>query len=148
MQAARQNTADQGVTRLADGRWARGRSGNPGGRPKTLVDVRDLARTQTELAVATLAQIAEHGVSEMARIAAANSLLDRGWGKPPVALELRQPEPKQIIELLVEAERHTRELLAAPLAITGPDGSPNQGAPPVRCGRVEAQGTRLPGTDD
>ena len=60
-----------------------GRSGNPGGRPKLLQSVTDLARAETEQNIQTLVAVrddndAPHG----ARIAASNALLDRGWGKP------------------------------------------------------------------
>ena len=65
-------------------RFERGRSGNPGGRPKGHGEIRDLARQHTELALGTLAEIAAHGENESARVSAANALLDRGWGKPAV----------------------------------------------------------------
>jgi hypothetical protein len=60
-----------------------GQSGNPSGRPKLPEDiknVRDLAREYTAEAVATLAEVMGNG-SGPARVAAANALLDRGWGK-------------------------------------------------------------------
>lgn len=59
-----------------------GQSGNPGGRPKASAKVRDLARAHTEAALAVLVEIATGGESEAARVAAANSILDRGYGKP------------------------------------------------------------------
>ena len=104
----------------------RGRSGKPGGRPKTLSEVRDFARAYTKLAITALAEIAEHGVSEMARIAAANALLDRGWGKPPVALELRQPEPEDFAELIAAAHDNairvmTPILIGQPAKVTPSD---------------------------
>ena len=49
---------------------------------KTLTDIRSLARSYTELAVQTLAGIAQNSESDPARVSAANALLDRGWGKP------------------------------------------------------------------
>lgn len=73
-----------------------GTSGNPGGRPKTIGWVRDLAREQTEAAIDTLVQIAMGVESKdsagnplpphpsAARVAAAQALLDRGWGKAPI----------------------------------------------------------------
>ena len=66
----------------------------------------------------------------MARIAAANSLLDRGWGKPPVSLELREPEPQHIIELIAEAERNLEEVFSAVPAITDGNGAPREDARP------------------
>ena len=49
---------------------------------KAPTDLRSLARSYTELAVQTLAGIAQNGQNEGARVSAATSLLDRGWGKP------------------------------------------------------------------
>jgi len=82
--ARRENTAETRafVPRREDGRWLPGASPNPGGRPKAVVDIRDLARRYSETAVATLVSIAESGKQESARVAAASALLDRGWGRP------------------------------------------------------------------
>lgn len=55
--------------------------GNKGGRPPIIRHIRDLAREQTEPAFAALVDIAMHGVSESARVAALRELFDRGWGK-------------------------------------------------------------------
>src|SRR5215469_12410781 len=72
----------QVIPRLANGQFRPGTSGNPGGRPAALAEVKQLARQHTALAIQKLAHIAENGHSEMAQIAAANALLDRGWGRP------------------------------------------------------------------
>ncbi len=66
--------------------WTKGHSGNPNGRPKADGEIRDLARQHTEAALRTLIEIAAHGENESARVTAANSILDRGWGKPAVPL--------------------------------------------------------------
>jgi len=65
-------------------RFEKGRSGNPGGRPKGDGEIRELARQHTPTALRTLIEIAEHGENESARVAAANALLYRAWGKPAV----------------------------------------------------------------
>ncbi len=55
---------------------------------KAPADIRSLARIHTESALRTLAHIMNQpDAPEAARVAAANSLLDRGWGKPtqPIA---------------------------------------------------------------
>jgi hypothetical protein len=50
---------------------------------KTPTDIRSLARAHTETALNTLAGIMkQEDAPPAARVAAANSLLDRGWGKP------------------------------------------------------------------
>jgi hypothetical protein len=61
-----------------------GQSGNPTGRPKLPEDikhVRELAREYTAQAVTTLVDVMNEG-SGPAKVAAAQAILDRGWGKP------------------------------------------------------------------
>jgi len=63
--------------------WAKGQSGNPGGKPRILEAVRDIARESTTLAIETLRTIAaDTDAPHAARVSAATELLDRGWGKP------------------------------------------------------------------
>lgn len=69
--------------RKINGQFTKGVSGNPGGRPKDIYHVRELARQYTDEAVNTLAEIANNPKSPpSARVQAANALLDRAWGKP------------------------------------------------------------------
>lgn len=50
---------------------------------KTPTDIRSLARSHTETAIRVLAGVMQQeDAPPAARVAAANSLLDRGWGKP------------------------------------------------------------------
>jgi hypothetical protein len=64
--------------------WQKGMpSPNPGGRPKALHNVQDLARQHTEAAVKTLADIMhDEKAPHSARISASEALLSRGWGRP------------------------------------------------------------------
>ena len=63
--------------------WKKGESGNPGGRPKEVAEVRELARRHTKKAIATLAEIMlNEDAPAASRVAAANSVLDRGHGRP------------------------------------------------------------------
>jgi hypothetical protein len=65
-----------------------GQSGNPGGKPKGLAEVQQLARAHTVTAINTLAQIASAAKAPpAARVSAAQALLDRGWGKPMQPME-------------------------------------------------------------
>lgn len=66
-----------------EGMFKKGQSGNPLGRPKAALAVRDLAREHTEGALKTLVDIAYNPKSPAAaRVQAASAILDRGWGKP------------------------------------------------------------------
>ena len=62
--------------------FQKGQPANPGGRPKELAGIRELARENAPLIIRTLVDVAENGQSESARVAAANALLDRAFGRP------------------------------------------------------------------
>src|SRR5262245_25567848 len=71
-------------------RFQKGQSGNPGGRPKVVGEVQELARKHTAEAVATLVRIMrDKKAPAAAQAVAANSILDRGYGRPPQSLEAK-----------------------------------------------------------
>lgn len=84
--SASENTPTQRKRRVppANGRvWVPGQSGNPGGRPKQVAEVVELARQNSQMAVRRLAQIATaNKTPAVAAVMACNSILDRAWGKP------------------------------------------------------------------
>jgi hypothetical protein len=90
-----------------------GQSGNPGGRPKLVAEVRDLAREHTEEAIETLATIMRNEKAPpAARVSAAESILSRGWGKAPQEIrqttepeELRKPDVARLAEAAKALEK-------------------------------------------
>jgi hypothetical protein len=76
--------------------FVKGQSGNPGGRSKEVGHVRELARQHTEEAIETLVSIMrDDGQPGRSRAAAAEALLNRGWGSPTqhVEMEVREQPP-------------------------------------------------------
>ena len=81
--------------------FRKGVSGNPGGRPKVLGDVQQLARQKSPEAINTLSNIMhDEKAPPAARVAAANALLDRGYGKPtqPISQTVAKVDPSTITD--------------------------------------------------
>jgi hypothetical protein len=102
--------------------FPKGVSGNPGGRPaqgpdrrKIEADARLLARSCGPEAVEELRTIMKDPAAPyMAKIIAANSLLDRGWGRPPVSVEVYEAVARP-----QEREGSAREIIESRLAELG-----------------------------
>lgn len=113
--SASQNTGLQkrgnGKPPVSPVQWKPGQSGNPGGRPKQVAEVVELARQQSPMAVRRLAQIAMgKKTPAVAAVMACNSILDRAWGKPiqPNIHAISTPTTKPIdLDALTDDQRET-----------------------------------------
>lgn len=71
------------------GRWKKGESGNPNGRPKIPEDVKEAFKNATPKAIETLQTILDNPEARDGdKIRAAEIILDRAWGKPTQSMEL------------------------------------------------------------
>lgn len=119
--------------------WKKGQSGNPSGRasrPDTIArreevrHVKELCKEHSLAAVQALIEVMNSKTAPpSARVVAANSVLDRGWGKPTMEINatvstfdsMSESEligyitghviEGEVIEALVDAEREQEELL-------------------------------------
>ena len=67
--------------------WVKGKSANPGGRPKMEAAVREAAQEMSEEAIHTLGDIMRNQEADLrVRAMAANAILDRAIGKPAQAV--------------------------------------------------------------
>jgi hypothetical protein len=102
----------------------------PRGRRKDIHNVAALARTFTREAISTLHEIMkDKTTTASARVAAAVALLDRGWGKPLMAMdvrlnvEVRNLSDVELLQLIAE------QRAASTIDVTG-DACPGTLLPP------------------
>ena len=99
---------NRSVTERKKLKFRKGQSGNPGGRPKVLGDVQELARQHAPTVIVELARLALRAKSETARIAAIRELLDRGYGRPRQAMEVSIAADNPLQLLLDEIDARSR----------------------------------------
>ncbi len=78
-----------GKSKMADApQPRRGRGRPPGAVNQAKRELAEMAKDKAERALQVLAEIMESGESDAARVSAANSILDRGYGKPSQAMQI------------------------------------------------------------
>lgn len=70
------------------GSWKRGQSGNPGGRTKKEIRIKDLALKKCPAALRRLIEIANQNTDLRAAYSACMGILAYGIGKPPQPIDL------------------------------------------------------------
>ena len=88
-------TANKKRRRGPGRQFKKGESGNPGGRPKDLQEVKEYARVFTKEAMDTLVGIMRKGPTKERRTAA-ERILDRGWGKTEIPITGRDGGPVNV----------------------------------------------------
>lgn len=85
--------------------FVKGSSGNPGGRPAVIKEVRELAQKHAPAAIERLAMLVQDPDGRVA-VAACNALLDRAVGKPVQAVEVdarvAKVDPRELLASVLD----------------------------------------------
>jgi Family of unknown function (DUF5681) len=95
--------------------FRKGQSGNPEGRPRgqmrAIANLAMEARKHSLVALKTIVEICKNGETQTVRLAAANSLLDRGFGRPTQSIELATDGPLIQFDFFKEVDPVEQQLL-------------------------------------
>ena len=78
--------------RTGNGRFQKGESGNPGGRPKLPAEMREMFQTKGAEAFAVLCKHL-HANDPRVSVSAATQILDRAYGRPVQSIDVREDGP-------------------------------------------------------
>lgn len=94
--------------------WRKGQSGNPGGRPAVVREVRELAQSYAAAAVEELARLGFNAEDERVRIAALRELLTRAVGRAEAPSQAQSNiSLAQVLETLATRAGAHRDTMAA-----------------------------------
>ncbi len=111
--------------------FAKGQSGNPGGRPRgdlnVIANLAIEARKYSRLALGTLVEMCRKGETQALRFNAAIALLDRGYGRPTQSLDLKTDSPAVQLNFFENIALEDQRLIAESLRAieTDPSGLRN-----------------------
>lgn len=117
----KESTAKGARPRGVGKRFEPGKSGNPGGQPKTPAEIRAVARLYSLEAVETLRDLMRSG-NQVVRLKAAKELLDRGCGYPSQSLAGSDAEPYDLSDKRADIAHAVAGLAAAIEAARDPSG--------------------------
>ena len=87
--------------------FKKGQSGNPGGRPKEVAEVRELAKEHGPEAIERLVKLMASD-NERTAVAACEAILNRGYGKPgqsvTIGADSENPLPTEIVVNVVRPQ--------------------------------------------
>ena len=106
----RENTTSAG--RDAAGRWQKGVSGNPGGRPKLPAEMREIFQSRGPEAAEILVKHLRN-TDPRVWVAAAREILDRAYGKPVQSINVDREERIKFIAIVPEKSATTEDWLKA-----------------------------------
>ncbi len=111
-------TPDRAIITATGGKlipWAKGQSGNPGGRSRVFFEVQNAARELSLSALNKLGELIE-SPDERVAIIAANSVLDRAFGKPKEQKTEDNQSPRPDLSSLAPHELAALRIAMAALA--------------------------------
>lgn len=129
MSDATQQPEKRPATRDANGRWLRGSSPNPGGRPKREAEIREAFQDLGAEAVERIRQLMRSTVEQVA-VAACRLALERGYGKPAqqLTVEAKQPQAPPTITTAAEAAALYHQLMSGDLDVGLVEFAPSEPA--------------------